>query len=212
MRRSRTGTYRGKRAVDLLLVAAAAAPAALLGGACAVAVRLSGPGPILYRQLRIGRDGRPFELLKFRTMVDRPDNPIFPDPGRITPVGRWLRRLSLDELPQLLNVVRGDMSLVGPRPALAYQVERYDERQRGRLAALPGVTGLAQVSGRNTLYWSERIELDLTYIRRQSIGLDLAILARTVRLMARPAGVEGHPGDDPIASVAPLDDPPGPEA
>src|SRR4029077_13577811 len=120
-------------------------------------------------------DGEPFELLKFRTMVAG-DNPIFPDATRITSAGRLLRRFSLDELPQLLNVARGDMSLVGPRPTLAYQVDRYTERQRVRLSVRPGLTGLAQVRGRNLLSWSERIEYDVEYVRTQSIAVDVRII------------------------------------
>ena len=197
--------YSGKRALDLALLAIGAAPAAALGLACAVAVRLSGPGPILFRQERTGRGGKPFVTYKFRTMIDGP-NPLFPDASRITPVGRLLRRTSLDEMPQLLNVLRGDMSVVGPRPALPYQVARYDAQQWGRLAARPGITGLAQVNGRNSLTWAERIEWDLAYIERQSPRLDLVILARTVAVIAMGTGMQGHPTDDPI-SVLPNVDP-----
>jgi lipopolysaccharide/colanic/teichoic acid biosynthesis glycosyltransferase len=118
----------------------------------------------------------------------------------VTPVGRVLRRTSLDELPQLWNVVKGDMSIVGPRPTVAKQVARYDERQRGRLAVRPGLTGLAQVRGRNALTWAERIDLDLEYVRTQSVGLDLRILASTVRVVFVGEGVGGHPTDDPIAA------------
>lgn len=192
--------YTGKRVFDLALLGIGALPAAVLGLACAVAVRASGPGPILFRQMRIGCDGMPFRVFKFRTMLDGP-NPLFPDDSRITRVGRVLRRTSLDELPQLLNVLRGEMSVVGPRPALRYQVERYDSRQRGRLAVRPGLTGLAQVNGRNALTWAERIDWDLAYVARQSPRLDLRIIARTVAVVVTGAGVEGHPTDDPIAAV-----------
>lgn len=190
--------YRGKRLFDLAVLAVVAVPALLLGALCALAVRLSSPGPVFFRQERIGMGGRPFTVWKFRTMVAG-DNPVFPDASRITPVGRVLRRLSLDELPQLLNVAAGDMSVVGPRPTLAYQVARYDDRQRRRLAVRPGLTGLAQVNGRNALSWPERIEWDLTYVATQSPLLDLRILARTVGAMLSGAGVEGHPIDDPVA-------------
>ena len=122
----------------------------MLGAVCAVAVRLTSPGPVLFRQERIGMGGEPFEMVKFRSMRHGV-NPIFPDADRITRVGRLLRRTSLDELPNLINVARGEMSIVGPRPTLAYQVERYDDRQRNRLAVRPGLTGLAQVNGRNAL-------------------------------------------------------------
>ena len=194
--------YPGKRALDLLVVAAAAAPAIAVGALCALAIRCTSRGPILFRQTRVGLDGADFEVLKFRTMVDG-DNPVFPDADRITRVGRLLRRSSLDELPQLWNVARGDMSIVGPRPTLRYQSERYDDRQRRRLAVRPGLTGLAQVSGRNTLTWPERIEHDLDYVDRRSLRLDLSILARTARVLVTGGGTTGHPHDDPLAGVGP---------
>ncbi len=124
--------YRGKRLLDLLCVSVFAAPAGLIGAVCATAVLLTSRGPALFRQERIGQGGRPFTILKFRTMINS-DNPLYPEEDRITTVGRWLRRSSLDELPQLWNVVRGEMSVVGPRPTLAYQVDRYTLLQRGRL-------------------------------------------------------------------------------
>lgn len=190
--------YRGKRVVDLALLVVAAVPALLVGAVAAVAVRLTSPGPVLFRQERIGRDGVPFVVLKFRTMVHG-DNPIFPDATRITSAGRWLRRLSLDELPQLVNVARGEMSVVGPRPTLAYQVERYTPEQRLRLCVRPGLTGLAQVRGRNSLAWSDRIELDVEYVRTQSWKLDLQIVGLTLKPMLTGEGAEGHPTDDPLA-------------
>ena len=153
--------YRGKRVVDVALLALVAVPAALLGAVCAAAVRLTSSGPVLFRQERVGRDGAPFEMVKFRSMRAGV-NPVFPDADRITPVGRILRRTSLDELPNLINVARGEMSVVGPRPTLAYQVERYDDRQRVRLDVRPGLTGLAQVNGRNELSWPARIERNFT--------------------------------------------------
>jgi lipopolysaccharide/colanic/teichoic acid biosynthesis glycosyltransferase len=189
--------YRGKRAVDLAILAVVSAPAALVAAVAAAAIRLDSAGPVLFRQVRVGRDGVPFEVLKFRSMVVG-DNPIFPDASRITRVGRLLRRTSLDELPQLVNVWRGEMSIVGPRPTLAYQVARYDDRQRARLAVRPGLTGLAQVNGRNELRWSERIEWDLRYVDMQSAHLDLRILWRTVKPLVTGAGAEGHPTDDPL--------------
>jgi lipopolysaccharide/colanic/teichoic acid biosynthesis glycosyltransferase len=192
--------YRGKRAVDLALVAVLALPVTVVGGLCALAVRLTTPGPVLFRQQRVGMGGRSFEMLKFRTMRHVPEgNPVFPDPGAITTVGRWLRRLSLDELPQLVNVARGEMSIVGPRPTLGYQVERYSERERLRLAVRPGVTGLAQVRGRNQIPWAVRIGHDLEYVERQSIWLDLKIIAWTLGRILQGSGVEGHPVDDPLA-------------
>ncbi len=201
MGRAADRPYRGKRAVDLALLAVVAIPAVVLGVVCAAAVGLTSPGGVFFRQERVGMNGRPFLVWKFRTMVAG-DNPIFPDASRITPVGRVLRRLSLDELPQLLNVAVGDMSVVGPRPTLAYQVERYDEFQRRRLDVRPGLTGLAQVNGRNSLTWARRIEFDVEYVETQSAGLDLRIVLRTVRTMLSGEGVEGHPEDDPLAEAA----------
>ncbi len=192
--------YRGKRVVDLVLTALVALPAIALGAPIALAIRLTSPGPVFFRQERIGMDGRPFVVWKFRTMVHG-ENPTFPDASRITTVGRLLRRLSLDELPQLINVARGEMSVVGPRPTLAYQVERYDDVQRRRLAVRPGLTGLAQVSGRNSLPWPERIRFDVDYVERGSLRLDLWILARTLTTMLGGEGVEGHPTDDPLARI-----------
>jgi lipopolysaccharide/colanic/teichoic acid biosynthesis glycosyltransferase len=153
-------------------------------GLAALAKKLEGGGPILYRQRRVGRDGRDFDLLKLRTMIVDAERrgagwAVDKDDPRITRVGRILRRLSIDELPQLWNVLRGEMSLVGPRPTLRYQVERYDERQRRRLDVKPGLTGWAQVNGRAALPWEERIELDLWYIEHRSAWLDLKILALT---------------------------------
>jgi lipopolysaccharide/colanic/teichoic acid biosynthesis glycosyltransferase len=191
--------YRGKRLVDLSILAAVALPATVVGVICAVAVKLTSRGPVFFRQERIGMDGRPFRVWKFRTMVAG-ENPIFPDASRITPVGRVLRRLSLDELPQLINVAVGDMSIVGPRPTLAYQVERYDEHQWRRLAVRPGLTGLAQISGRNALDWPTRIGFDVAYIETQSAHVDLQILQRTLQTMLSGEGVEGHPTDDPLAA------------
>jgi lipopolysaccharide/colanic/teichoic acid biosynthesis glycosyltransferase len=150
----------------------------------ALAIKLTSRGPVLYRQLRVGRDGADFELLKLRTMVVGAEHQgagYAVDKGdpRITRVGSVLRRLSLDELPQLWNVVRGDMSVVGPRPTLRYQVDRYDDRQRRRLEVKPGITGWAQVHGRAALPWAERIELDVWYVEHRSALLDLKILAMT---------------------------------
>lgn len=144
-------------------------------------------------------DGALFEVWKFRTMIAG-DNPIFPDASRITTAGKLLRRLSLDELPQLINVALGEMSIVGPRPTLSYQVERYDDHQRRRLAVRPGLTGLAQVSGRNALAWGDRIEFDVAYVETQSMMEDLRIILRTATTMLSGEGVEGHPTDDPLAA------------
>jgi lipopolysaccharide/colanic/teichoic acid biosynthesis glycosyltransferase len=158
--------------------------------AAAIAIKLEDGGPVLYRQRRVGQGGREFELLKLRTMVVGAENvgagyAVNAGDARITRVGRLLRRLSLDELPQLWNVVRGDMSLVGPRPTLRYQVERYTPRQRRRLDVKPGVTGWAQVHGRAALPWDERIELDVWYVENRSLWLDLRILGRTPMALFR---------------------------
>lgn len=197
--------YRGKRVVDLGVLTLVAVPATAVGLVCAAAVALSSRGPVFFRQERVGKNGAPFRVWKFRTMVDD-DNPIFPDATRITRVGAVLRRFSLDELPQLINVAVGDMSVVGPRPTLAYQVERYDEHQRRRLAVRPGLTGLAQVSGRNSLTWSDRIDFDVTYVETQSAMTDLKLIVRTAATIVTGDGVEGHPGDDPLAAVEPHDE------
>jgi lipopolysaccharide/colanic/teichoic acid biosynthesis glycosyltransferase len=173
-----------KRVLDLTVASSVGIVAAPLLAAVAIAVKLEGGGPILFRQERIGRYGRPFDIVKFRTLVDAPprdpaDYLISASDPRIGRVGAFLRRWSLDELPQLWNVLRGDMSIVGPRPTLRYQVERYDDFQRRRLEVLPGVTGWAQISGRNELTWPERIKLDVWYVDHRSFLLDLRILART---------------------------------
>jgi len=186
-----------------MLVAILALPALLVALPAALAIRLTSAGPVLFRQERIGLGGRPFQLVKFRTMVAG-DNPVFPDATKITRVGRLLRRLSFDEIPQLLNIIRGEMSVIGPRPTLAYQVERYDETQRRRLSVRPGVSGWAQLQGRNEIVWAQRIELDLEYIDRvQSPLADLRILVRSIVAALRGGGVDGHPADDPLAKIGP---------
>ena len=173
-----------KRAVDLAGAALALLLASPLLFLAALAISLDDRGPVLYRQRRVGRHGEEFDLLKLRTMVVGAEAQgaglaVNEGDARITRAGRVLRRLSLDELPQLWNVVRGEMSLVGPRPTLAYQVERYTPRQRRRLEVKPGITGWAQVQGRARLPWDERIELDVWYVEHRSLWLDLRILART---------------------------------
>ena len=171
------------RALDLAAAGTTLLLASPVLALSALAVKLDG-GPALYRQTRVGKDGRDFELLKLRTMVVGAEKlgagfAINRGDERITRVGRVLRRLSLDELPQLWNIVRGEMSLIGPRPTLRYQVERYDERQRRRLEVKPGLTGWAQIHGRAELPWAERIELDLWYVENRSPAVDLRILLRT---------------------------------
>ena len=172
------------RVADVVGASIGLALASPLLAAAAVAIKLEDRGPILYKQRRVGRDGSEFELLKLRTMVVGAEHQgagmaVNRGDARITRAGRVLRKLSLDELPQLWNVVRGEMSLIGPRPTLRYQVEKYSERQRRRLDVKPGITGWAQVNGRASLPWDERIELDVWYVEHRSAWLDLKILART---------------------------------
>ena len=172
------------RALDVAGASVALAFASPVLAVAALAIKLEDRGPVLYRQRRVGKDGGEFELLKLRTMV--PDAEMHGagfavnrgDP-RITRMGRLLRRLSLDELPQLWNVVRGEMSLIGPRPTLQYQVDQYTPRQRRRLEVKPGITGWAQIHGRASLPWEERIELDVWYVENRSPRVDLKILLRT---------------------------------
>jgi lipopolysaccharide/colanic/teichoic acid biosynthesis glycosyltransferase len=172
------------RALDVLAAGTGLVVASPLIAAAAVAIKLEDRGPVLYRQTRVGKDGRDFELLKLRTMIVGAETQgagyaVDQGDSRITRIGRLLRRTSLDELPQLWNVVRGDMSLIGPRPTLRYQVDSYTERQRRRLEVLPGITGWAQIRGRATLSWDERIELDVWYVEHRSPLIDLRILLRT---------------------------------
>ena len=182
----------------LLVAAPVIVPVGVL---CALAIRLDSSGPALFRQERVGKNGSPFTVYKFRTMVNEP-NPIVPDASRITRVGKILRRFSLDELPQLINVANGTMSIVGPRPTLQYQVDRYSDFQRRRLEVRPGLTGLAQVNGRNALNWDRRIELDVEYVERQSLLLDLQIIARTIKTVLSGEGIDGHDAADPLVATA----------
>lgn len=193
---------RSKRLLDLAVALPAFVVLSPLMVAIALWVRRDSPGGALFRQGRVGYAGRPFALLKFRSMVAGAEGmgaglAVTAGDDRITRPGRLLRRTSLDELPQLWNIIRGDMSLVGPRPTVAWQVEHYDRRQRGRLAARPGLTGLAQVRGRNQLPWSQRIELDLEYIEGWSLAGDLRILARTALVILRRAGAYRDEGTPP---------------
>jgi lipopolysaccharide/colanic/teichoic acid biosynthesis glycosyltransferase len=183
------------RALASLLLLLFAAPMLLV----ALAVRLDSAGPVIFRQIRVGRGGRPFTIYKFRSMtadaevrlgglrgLNEAEGPLFKmrsDP-RVTRVGRFIRRTSLDELPQLWNVVRGEMSLVGPRPALPDEVARYDGRERRRLLVRPGMTGAWQVGGRSRLGWEEAIDLDLAYIDGWSLWVDVVLLVRTVSAVA----------------------------
>ena len=172
------------RAADVALAGGTLLLASPLLALAALAIKLEDGGPVLYRQTRVGKDGGDFELLKLRTMVVGAETmgaglSVNRGDSRITRTGRLLRKLSLDELPQLWNVVRGEMSCIGPRPTLRYQVEQYDERQRHRLDVKPGITGWAQINGRASLPWADRIELDVWYVEHRSPLLDLRILART---------------------------------
>jgi lipopolysaccharide/colanic/teichoic acid biosynthesis glycosyltransferase len=183
-----------KRSLDLLIAGIGSVVTAPIVALLAVVIRLESPGHPVYRQARAGRDGREFSIYKLRTMVRGAEFTgaglaIQEGDDRITRVGVFLRRYSLDELPNLWNVLRGEMSIVGPRPTLPVQVQQYTERQRGRLAVKPGITGWAQVNGRAALPWPERIELDLWYVDHFSLMLDLKILARTVRMVLAGQGL-----------------------
>ena len=160
----------------------------------ALAIRRESRGPVFYRQLRVGKDGEQFELWKLRTMVPGAEAMgagiyVLEGDTRITRVGRLLRRFSLDELPNLVNVLRGEMAIVGPRPTVQEQVDRYTDRQRRRLEVKPGITGWAQINGRASLPWPDRIELDVWYVEHRSLRLDLQILARTARMLATGHGL-----------------------
>ena len=183
---------RRKRALDLAIAGPLALISAPVVGLAALAVRLESHGHPIYRQTRVGKDGHVFEVLKLRTMVSGAENMgagMAVDEGdtRITRVGAFLRRTSIDELPNMINVLRGEMSLIGPRPTIQVQVDQYTDRQRRRLDALPGLSGWAQVNGRASLPWPERIELDLWYLEHASLRLDLRILVLTARM-----AVTGH--------------------
>jgi lipopolysaccharide/colanic/teichoic acid biosynthesis glycosyltransferase len=178
----------GRRLFDIVVAGTALlllSPVLLLA---MVAIRIESPGSPIYRQRRVGKDGRAFDVLKLRTMVTGAEHmgrglAVSEGDTRITRVGRLLRRTSLDEIPNLINVLRGDMSIIGPRPTVPVQVDRYTERQRRRLSVKPGITGWAQVHGRTELPWDERIELDLWYIEHRSLRLDLEILRRTLQMV-----------------------------
>jgi len=156
-----------------------------------MAIGVSMGRPMLFRQTRLGYDSRPFRLWKFRTMTNErsPDGTLLPDAERLTKLGRWLRETSLDELPQLLNVLAGDMSIVGPRPLLTRYLNRYTERQKRRHEVQPGITGWAQINGRNALDWESKLELDVWYVDNRSLPLDLLILLKTVAIVLRRKSV-----------------------
>ena len=183
-----------RRAFDIVVAGAALlffSPVLLLA---MLAIRLESPGSPIYRQRRVGLDGEEFDVLKLRTMVTGAEHigagmAIDEGDTRITRVGEFLRRTSLDEIPNLINILRGDMAVIGPRPTIPIQVAQYTDRQRGRLAVRPGITGWAQVHGRASLPWHERIELDLWYVEHRSWRLDLEIIARTARLVVGGDGL-----------------------
>lgn len=184
------------RAVDVGLAALGLALTAPALALAAVAIRLETRGPVIYRQRRVGRGGGSFKMYKLRTMVTGSDpkpsetwEPLRENDPRVTRVGALLRRLSLDELPNLVNVLRGEMAIVGPRPTIEPQVAEYTPRQRRRLEVKPGITGWAQVNGRASLSWEQRIELDVWYADNRSLSLDLRILARTLRLILTGRGL-----------------------
>ncbi len=180
-----------KRGVDVLVAGAALVVTSPLLAIVAVAVRLRLGSPVLFRQQRAGRDGRPIDVVKFRSMTDDrgPDGSLLADEQRLTPFGAMLRSSSVDELPQLFGVLRGDMSLIGPRPLPLAYVDRYDDQQRRRLDAAPGITGWAQVNGRNSLGWPEKLALDVWYVEHASARVDLTIALRTIRAVFSRSGV-----------------------
>ncbi|MFC8722677.1 sugar transferase [Kitasatospora sp. NPDC057198] len=200
-----------KRGGDLAVTALAGIIAVPLGLLIALLIRATMGGPVIFRQTRSGRHGQEFRILKFRTMRDKHYEDE-PDAPRITRLGALLRKTSLDELPQLWNVVRGDMGVIGPRPTLPEQVVHYSDRQRGRLALRPGLTGWAQVRGRNSITWPERIELDLWYVENRSLALDLRILALTAKMLLRPTGITAAGGVNPGFPVPTHAEAPAPAA
>lgn len=189
-----------KRATDIVIAAAASTLLAPVMLGIALLIRLTMGPPVLFRQLRLGFEGRPFQMLKFRTMGAGRDErgQLLPDRDRLTPAGRFLRALTLDELPEFINVLQGEMSLVGPRPLLPEYWDRYSSRQKRRHGVKPGMTGWAQVRGRNALTWEERFELDLWYVEHRSLWLDLKILAMTAWLVLSRKGIS-HPGHTTMA-------------
>jgi sugar transferase EpsL len=204
---TRDQQLRIKRAIDVLGAAAGLVVTSPLIAGAAAAVRVTMGAPVFFRQERPGLGGRTFRIFKFRTMTDArgPDGKLLPDDERLTPVGRFIRSTSLDELPQLVNVVLGDMSLVGPRPLLTRYLSRYNARQARRHEMKPGITGLTAVRGRNALSWADKFELDVKYVEDWSLALDAQILLETVVRVLRRDGISNAAhatmpefmGDDP---------------
>lgn len=185
-----------KRAMDFVGALAALVLVSPIMVVLSVLVRSKFGSPVLFRQVRPGIGGRPFNMVKFRTMTDErgPDGALLPDDQRLTTLGVWLRSTSLDELPELFNVLKGEMSLVGPRPLLMDYLSLYDSRQARRHEVRPGITGWAQINGRNALSWEEKFELDVWYVENQSLWLDIRILCKTVWQVGKRDGIS-HDGE-----------------
>jgi lipopolysaccharide/colanic/teichoic acid biosynthesis glycosyltransferase len=199
----------GRRSFDVLVAGTALLLASPFLALAMLAIRLESPGHPIYRQRRVGKDGRAFDVLKLRTMVTGAEHigaglAVSENDTRITRVGALLRRTSLDEVPNLVNVLKGEMAIIGPRPTVPVQVDRYTDRQRGRLAVKPGITGWAQVNGRTELPWAERIELDLHYIEHRSLALDARILWLTARMVLTGHGL--YRGETPAWQDPPAAD------
>jgi len=201
MKRRHRSTERCRRTVDLALIILSAPLWMPVFGTIAAVVLFTSGRPVLFVQERAGRGGATFHMRKFRSMKNG-ENPVVPDPGRITKVGTFLRRSSLDELPQLLNVIEGSMSLVGPRPMLPQQVGALNEHQRRRFNVLPGLTGLAQISGRNALSWDQRFEFDVDWASRPTLTRYWSILLRTGSTVVSGDGVTGHDESDRVVVEA----------
>ena len=199
---------RSVRLFDLSLIVLSAPVWVPLIVLVAVVVLVTSGRPIFFSQERIGRGRRPFVMVKFRTMQTGP-NPIVPDQSRITPFGRLLRRTSLDEMPQLFNVITGDMSLVGPRPMLPALGNRVARGDAVRFAVRPGLTGVAQVNGRNAISWQERIGYDQQWVDEVSVRAAAKVLAQTARVVVSGEGISGHDPDDPLIATAPITEPIG---
>lgn len=199
-------TQHGKRALDAAIAGLALLTTAPLHAICAAVIRATSGSPVYFLQERSGRDGTPFRIIKFRTMTAgiHEASGGYPSASAVTPVGRWLRRTSLDELPQLINILRGDMSLVGPRPSLPSQAVRYTDEQRKRLNVRPGLTGLAQIEGRNSAPWSQRIEADLRYIDVMSLWLDLRIMLLTIPAALGASGQEVGQSSSDVDDLSPV--------
>ena len=185
-----------KRTMDLVGALAALVLLSPIFGVLCILVRIKLGAPVFFRQVRPGLEGRPFKMVKFRTMTDEraPDGALLPDHQRLTTLGGWLRSSSLDELPELFNVLKGDMSLVGPRPLLMDYLSLYNDRQARRHEVRPGITGWAQVNGRNALSWDEKLELDVWYVDNQSVWLDIKVLFKTVFQVLKRNGIS-HAGE-----------------